>query len=116
VQLQGHLPQPLLVTTMLCSMRMQLPALRSLELTVPCPRGFLAVSEPVKALGGITQLKRLQINLSEPEVSSPDDRPSSQGGLCPAYCCTLHVTLVSAQHLLGCQHCLSDSTRQNTCW
>lgn len=115
MKLHGPMPQPLLVTTALCSMRMQLPGLRSLHLTFPGAQGFFPASEPVKALGGFTQLKRLRINLSYPLVSNHDDSITPQDGLCPA-CCMLSVTLVSEQHCLHCQDCLSDSTHQSPCW
>jgi hypothetical protein len=51
-------------------LRMQLPGLRSLSVKLLASQAFFNAVEPVRALGDITQLKRLRIEAPPQQVSS----------------------------------------------
>lgn len=60
----------LLACTMLDSLRVQLPALRGLTLTIDHPEDWLAAEGVHRELGGLTQLTQLCITLRDVQVSS----------------------------------------------
>lgn len=63
--------QPLLATTMLYSMRMQLPGLHSFGFTVFKAKGWFKARDMLAELGRFTQLKQLRLYLQNTQVSSP---------------------------------------------
>jgi hypothetical protein len=88
--------QPLQATTMLYSLRMQLPVLHSLSFSVFNTRSWLKAQDMLGELGRFTQLKQLRLYLQNTQVSRPQqqkyvyDLLPLGGGLDHVRCSTIH--------------------------
>lgn len=90
-----------LAMTMLYSMRMQLPRLRTLTVIVEDTEDWLRAEDALRELGRITQLNRLCLKLDATEVSSP-------GCIAHHVCIRQHNSTDSIIHF--CHKCRSSSS------